>query len=136
MHVENIKVEDHIVIVGMAGNSPYDNEELYGGPAKVVGICAPYIAIRPVVDPENVRTIDTRFWELTKAPTEYVEAFRGYIKPVTHPASPPEAAKVELSHLCPVCREGRFHRIYEATSPPYWRCCECRSVIVEEAFQS
>jgi hypothetical protein len=53
MHVENIKVEDHIVIVGMAGNSPYDNEELYGGPAKVVGICAPYIAIRPVVDPET-----------------------------------------------------------------------------------
>lgn len=131
MNIENIHLGDHIVIVGRHSEHGFDRTEQCGWPAKVVGICPPYLAIEAVGHGElsGVKTIDTRIWELTKADRRYVYAFKG-------PASQPKAEVYSKVPLCPICKQGVFKHLESSSDGPHWRCDYCRAVVVEEAMQS
>lgn len=134
MQIENIRKGDHVVIVGHVIERncyPTDRTELYGGPAKVVGVCPPYVAIQPIGHP-GVKTIDTRLWDLTKADKVYVAAFAESERP-QKPASV-GIATLTFKYGCPACGKGKFQKPEEAEA--VWRCDHCRAVIVEEACQS
>lgn len=143
MQIENIRKGDHVVIVGHIterNSYPTDRTELYGGPAKVVGVCPPYVAIQPIGHP-GVKTIDTRLWDLTKADKVYVAAF-AESEPKPEAAKTPSASIVSgpvtmlfARSKCPVCNKGAFQKS-EGEGEPVWRCDNCRAVIVEEACQS
>lgn len=128
MNIENIHVGDNVVIVGMK-SAAYDDDryEVYGAPAAVVGICAPYLAIRPIGGGQLVRTIDTRLWDVTKCSDDYVNTFTG----TPLPSDGQNSVRSRLSSDCPVCREGRFVRVYPIGKQARWECAVCLCVIVE-----
>jgi hypothetical protein len=106
VNIENIHVGDKVVITGWKGHTyDYERQEVYGAPAQVVGVCAPYLAIRPVGDDRIVRTVDTRIWCLTKCSDDYAKVF------VQSVADVQPQAKMEVKFrgreiLCPVCEKG------------------------------
>ena len=133
MQIENIHPGDHVVIVGLASERyAGERSEHYGGPAKVVALCPPYIAIQPVGHP-GVKTIDTRIWELTKASKRYVQVFADAFREDTNrPVGVLVSAPMDrLAAMCPVCNRGHFSKVTPDNQEPHWRCSECRSVKVE-----
>jgi hypothetical protein len=134
MHIENISVGDYLVVVGRCGQlgqEMTESQELFGGPVRVRGACAPYLAISDMREPKRVRTLDLRLWEVSKADPEYVKVFEQAeeFDPIQEDIFP------LVQNRCPVCDVGRFVKVYARGQEPHWRCSECRSVIVEESYQ-
>lgn len=125
MNIENIHIGDKLVILGRR-TDVYDPErtEVYGAPAAVVAICAPYIAIRAIASPRVVRTVDTRIWLVTKCSEDYAAAFA---ESAATGASEPTSKQTN----CPVCGEGRFLRSYIEGLGPTWKCSVCESTVIE-----
>lgn len=134
MQIENIHIGDHIVVLGQVNQrDSLERSEHSGWPALVTGICPPYIAFQAVGHGHlsGTKTIDTRLWDLTKAPKRYVKAFEA----IENQPTPVETITIERS-ACPICKQGLFKFMETSTEGPHWRCDSCRAVVVEEACQS
>jgi Zn ribbon nucleic-acid-binding protein len=138
MHVENIKVGDWLVVVGNKALDAFEqhpNDEVFGGPIRVRAINAPYLAISDARNPKLVKTIDTRFWHLSRADEDYVKTFQeseaagAFAEPSEQPSVTQEQV-VEVFR-CPVCREGKFLQVWSKNQCPVWRCTECKREIAE-----
>jgi hypothetical protein len=137
MHVENIKVGDWLIVVGNKALEEYErhpNDEVFGGPIRVRAINTPYLAISDARNPKLVKTIDTRFWHLSRASNKYVKTFQeseavgAFAEPSDQPGVVQERIVVSR---CPVCREGEFVQVFSKNQCPVWRCTECKREIAE-----
>lgn len=141
MHVENIKVGDWLIVVGNKALEEFErhpNDEVFGGPIRVRAINAPYLAISDARNPKLVKTIDTRFWHLSRADDEYVKTFQESeaIGSYDECSEPNRAGSVVQERVvevfrCPVCREGKFLQVWSKNQCPVWRCTECKREIAE-----
>lgn len=79
MHVENIHVGDWLIVTSNKTLDEFErhpSDEVFGGPIRVRAINAPYLAISDARNPKLVKTLDTRFWNVSKANPKYVKAFK------------------------------------------------------------
>lgn len=140
MHVENIHVGDWLVVTSNKALDEFErhpSDEVFGGPIRVRAINAPYLAISDARNPKLVKTLDLRFWNVSKADPKYVKAFKqseaagAYVEPdEPRCVSVPQERTIEV-YLCPVCREGKFVQVYGRNKSPVWKCTECRREIAE-----
>ncbi len=137
MHFENIHVGDWLIVTSNKTLDEFErhpSDEVFGGPIRVRAINAPYLAISDARNPKLVKTLDLRFWNVSKADPKYVKAFKqseaagAYVEP---DESPSEKAQTVEVYLCPVCREGKFVQVYARGRSPVWKCTECRREIAE-----
>jgi len=140
MHVENIHVGDWLIVTSNKTLDEFErhpSDEVFGGPIRVRAINLPYLAISDARNPKLVKTLDTRFWNVSKADPKYVKAFKqseaagAYVEPdEPRCVSVPQERTIEV-YLCPVCREGKFVQVYGRNKSPVWKCTECRREIAE-----
>lgn len=140
MHFENIHVGDWLIVTSNKTLDEFErhpSDEVFGGPIRVRAINAPYLAISDARNPKLVKTLDLRFWNVSKADPKYVKAFKqseaagAYVEPdEPRCVSVPQERTIEV-YLCPVCREGKFVQVYGRNKSPVWKCTECRREIAE-----
>lgn len=136
MHIDNLHKNDWIVVIGhippemtYEQHNNYFPPDLTGTPFKVLGISSPFVCCISPDEPEDIFTINTQVWKISKCPkgyeTPWVEKAKKQNPKLDNNLKTQKEEKV--SHLCPICREGKF--IWVSNTKKF-TCKNCKAIVV------